>query len=400
MDPTESIAVIRYFLPFLFMVLSCQGDLSSAGQEKDTPKEKRHDLTQQDGSKNPDSGRPDQRAAKDSGDPKDANMVNTDTNTNDMMEKDLGGPPCQNTCTDTQTCDLNTDQCICREGLVDTGNECVLAAPGEPATREKAQVCTRWREAIVENANPKWIPDGLPCGTGSLPPEAIDDTLRRTNVYRWLAGLPNVVDDTAVHQAQMECAAMLSYNSQLSHNPPTSWTCYTQAGAAAASRSNETFSTSAARAVDAYMFDAGVASLGHRRWILNSALKKIGIGFSKANGQGGHCLAVTGRGGSTDRTWVAYPNPGPVPMALTRGVWSFHSFTQGVDATTRATIVRLSDGMTMPVTIGMAVGSGSPFTLKMTLDGWAPAPNEVYRVRVSNLKNGIEVQYDVKPVDC
>jgi hypothetical protein len=73
-------------------------------------------------------------------------------------------------------------------------------------------------------------------------------------------------------------ALMMEANNQLSHTPPTSWTCYSADGATAAGSSNLALGNAGPYAVRAYIADAGTPSLGHRRWVLYSRLGEIGTG--------------------------------------------------------------------------------------------------------------------------
>lgn len=298
-------------------------------------------------------------------------------------------------------CDPRTRACACRPGFVDDGTGCVAPPPGDPGTRSDDEVCTAWREGQIENGSPAWTGDGTTCGPGTMSFEGIEDTLRRINVYRWLAGLPPVVDQPSEHAAQMECAAMMSANGQLSHSPPMSWSCYTAGGAGAAGRSNIAlgYGTPGA-AIAGYMLDRNVESLGHRRWILTPRLGRVGIGFSSSGGRPGQCLSVfDGSGPGSDRRWTAYPNQGPAPIELTTGEWSFQAHGVSFTGSTSATVTRLSDGETMAVMTRRLGGGGLMPTLAMTRQGWNAEAGETYRVTITELSDG-ELSYDVQVVSC
>ncbi|MCB9603643.1 MAG: hypothetical protein H6721_05985 [Sandaracinus sp.] len=308
--------------------------------------------------------------------------------------------PCAGvSCPANAACDPRSRACFCRPGFVDDGAACVAPPAGDPATRTEADVCEAWRTGHVENARPAWSGSGA-CGPGTMAPEAIDDTLRRINLFRWLAGLPPVSDRPEEHDAQMECAAMMSANGALSHSPPESWDCYTSAGAGAAGRSNIAlgYGTPGA-AIDGYMLDRNTPSLGHRRWILNPPLGRVGIGFASPS-RPGQCLSVFDRSGSgSERTWTAYPNPGPSPMFLAQGEWSFQTHGISLSAGSSATVVRVGDGMTLPVTTRQTGGGGPPNSLVIVPDGWTPEAGQTYRVTVDGLSVG-EISYEVTLVEC
>lgn len=305
------------------------------------------------------------------------------------------------TCPTNARCDSATGDCVCREGFVDNGSGCEAPPAGDPATRSTDEVCAQWRDGHVENARPAWIDDGTECGPGTMPEEAIADTVRRTNLFRWLTGLPPVIHNEGTHDAMMECAAMMSANGGLSHDPPMSWACWTAEGAAAAGRANIAWGyTSPASAIDGYMADSRTPSLGHRRWILSRNLGAIGIGFSAVGGRPGQCLGIVGGGGtSSDRAWSAYPNPGPAPIETTRDAWSFQAYTVRMGSDTSARVVRASDGTELPVTTDLTGGFGPPPTLSITADGWSATVGETYRVTITNLADG-DITYEVEPVGC
>jgi uncharacterized protein YkwD len=308
--------------------------------------------------------------------------------------------PCATiTCGANAACDPRTRECVCCPGFVDDGAACVAPPPGDPATRTEADVCDAWRAGHIENARPAWSGEGE-CGPGTMPPEAIDDTLRRINLFRWLAGLPPVVDRPEDHAAQMECAAMMSANGALSHSPPESWSCYTSAGAGAAGRSNIALGYgSPGAAIDGYMLDRNTPSLGHRRWILNPPLGRVGIGFASPS-RPGQCLSVfDGSGEGGDRTWTAYPNPGPAPSFLAQGEWSFQAHGVSLRSSTSATVVRVSDGVSLPVTTRQTGGGGPPPTLVIVPEGWMGEAGESYRVTITDLASG-DLTYEVQLVGC
>jgi hypothetical protein len=226
-----------------------------------------------------------------------------------------------------------------------------------------------------------------------MPPAAIDDTLRRINGFRWLVGLDPVVDDPAVHTRQQSCAVMMYRNGSLDHSPPDTWRCYTSEGASGAGSSNLALGTgNSADTIDLYIDDRGVPSLGHRRWVLNGPLGRVGIGFAGNAG----CLGVFDRSSSTDRTWTSWPPPGFAPSDTTGAWWSFHSDRGGVaDATVR--MVRVSDGTDVTGTIHrMPEGYG------VSAVAWAPTERTVgqrYRVTVNASSIG-EISYEVEIVSC
>jgi hypothetical protein len=250
-----------------------------------------------------------------------------------------------------------------------------------------------WNAGNREDAAVVWRGDRADrCDVGVLDPIAIDDTIRRVNMFRWLSGLNPVVNNAGEHDAMQQCATMQDANPSLSHSPPASWNCYTTAGATAAGRANlSSGRRSSADTINAYMHDARTASLGHRRWILNGSLGRVGVGYRGRSG----CLGVFDWSGSSSRNWAAYPNPGPAPVDITSHTWSVQGNLPGTDVQ----VTRLSDGMELSVEgESLRGGFGSGSTVAIHRRGWSPEVGERYRVVLSGSRGRIE--YTVEPVDC
>ncbi|MCC6875620.1 MAG: hypothetical protein IT378_15040 [Sandaracinaceae bacterium] len=312
---------------------------------------------------------------------------------------DAGPPdPCAGViCGANSNCDPRSGSCSCDPGFVSSGGACVAPPAGDPAGRSAAEVCARWNGDHAESS-PSWIA-GAGCDPGTMPQAAIDDTVRRVSLFRWLAGLPPVAYDGSDHQGMMECARMMDANGSLSHSPPSSWQCYTAGGAGAAGRSNIALGyPTSASSVDGYMEDdcgGTQCNLGHRRWILSTGLGAVEVGSAGR----GHCLGVFRGGGSSDRPWTAYPNPGPSPIDLARAAWSVQANTIDLSSAT-VRVVRASDGVEMPVEpYFIGGGFGPPSTLAWEHRSWAPSPGERYQVTLSGTSAG-EIRYEVHVVGC
>ena len=294
---------------------------------------------------------------------------------------------CEETSTEGET------RCVCESGYVDLGAGCVTPPMGDPESRTAAEVCSMWAAGNRRNATALWTGDRDDrCDLGVLDPIAIDDTVRRINLFRWLSGLGLVTNNPDSHRAMQECAVMQGANPDLSHAPPSSWDCYTTDGANAAGRANLSKGRrNPADTVNAYMYDLGVSSLGHRRWLLHGPLGRVGVGFRGLSG----CLGVFDRSGTSARPWVAYPNPGYTPSAIASHRWSVQGNLPGSDVQ----VTRLSDGADLPViptTLRSGIASGS--TIAIDRDGWNPETGERYRVVITGSRGRIE--YTLQPVDC
>jgi uncharacterized protein YkwD len=319
---------------------------------------------------------------------------------------DSGPPPgpCVGvTCGANSHCDPALGACRCDAGFVDMGGGCVAPPPGDPATRTQTEVCDAWRAGHVENASPAWTAGATMCDPGTMATAAIDDTLRRVNMFRDMAGLPAVSHDASRHSEMMECANMMNVNNALSHTPPTTWTCYSAGGASAAGRSNIALGyRTPGAAIDGYMGDTGTMSLGHRRWILSPRLGRVELGFAGR----GQCLGVFDSSGSSSRPWTSYPNQGFAPIGMLQDpfggsviTWSFQANAISLSGGSTVEVVRVSDGAPLTVSVYQTGGGGPPPSIAFTPMGWTPAAGQTYRVTITGTSAG-DITYEVTLVSC
>lgn len=283
---------------------------------------------------------------------------------------------------------------------------CVPADPNDPAQRAAADVCTRYAaDHVITDAHP-FTSGGTDCAPGTLSAGGKADTMKRINGYRWLVGLGPTTESTSLDATDQLCANLESWwdfsSADSPHAPPATTKCYTAMGASGAGMSNIAWGNGPADSIDQFIEDDGNATtLGHRRWIVNPPLGPVGIGYWEGGGMynSAECLAVFGMSGTSNvPTWVAVPNPGPVPLAITKWTWSFSSSLGGT-ASANIAIVRKSDGMTLAVTRMTLLQGYGQDTISWLPSGWVPAVNETYVVTVSGLTGG-DVSYAVKPVTC
>lgn len=207
-------------------------------------------------------------------------------------------------------------------------------APGSAAVRAQAAetgVDTFSRSAVTTAYRGVYLPaldvpigwtgsvSGCAAGTHATP--ARTATLTAINYFRSMGGLTPASLDAARLTTQQATALVMSANHQLSHSIDASWRCYTSAAATGASTSNLALGAAGAQAIGLYMNDAGIASVGHRRWVMSPATTVMASGStSDAN-----ALFVIGPRASTfaNPTWVPWPTPGYFPAALEPGgYWS------------------------------------------------------------------------------
>ncbi len=308
-------------------------------------------------------------------------------------------------CGSTEYCDPADSQCNCLPGWTASGSGCTANLPGDPAGHSQQAVCDMWNWGHqIDDANP-WTSGGNQCDPGTTSREGLNDTVRRLNAFRWLIGLGPSADSDAANETGRWCAVLASWNPPGTvpdpHNPPTSATCYTDAGKAGTSSSNLAWGPNhPANAIDQFVRDNGVASLGHRRWIFNPPLGPVGIGYYAGGGQYGdaQCLGVfASSGGGPSPDWVSWPPAGYAPASVFAWTWSFHHKNSLSGAS--VTVTRDSDGMNMPVTVTPLTGGYGSLKAIAITKSWSATVGDSYTVTVSGFTGG-PVTYQVTPINC
>ena len=300
-------------------------------------------------------------------------------------------------CGGTAHCEAG--ECVCDEGLVREGLDCVDAPLPDMGDRTEQAVCARWAEDHVE-VMPEWTPldPEDPCDPGEVSVDAQRNAVKRTNLYRWLAGLEPVGFARDLSGAVQACAVILDQLGRLDHEPPADTPCYTALGADTAGRSNlASGGTGMAGSLELYISDVGVDSLGHRRWVLSPNLGETAFGFKNR----WSCMHVFRMKDAAPVDLVAWPPAGYVPLSAARGVWSVaFPGPREVVAGTRIE-VKIDGGPEQAVTfhrIDGGFGSAGPAY------GWE-MPEAVYRhgttveVLVTGLSDG-DMSYTLRFTDC
>ena len=270
-------------------------------------------------------------------------------------------------------------------------------APVNPSNREASRLfyATNY---LAPDSPIAWTGNRATCDAGTTASGFQDAVLLRLNYFRAMAGVPATVTFGGTYNGKDQKAAlMMSANGQLSHNPPTTWTCYTADGAEAAGNSNLALGASGRAAIDLYMKDPGTGNgaAGHRRWIVFPATQVMGTGDIPATGgSAAQALWVFdsttwGPRPPTREEFVAWPPPGFVPYQVVYPRWSF-SYPQANFAS--ATVTMTQDGAGVPVTLEtIANGYGDNtlvwFPTGMTSSQAWPQPtaDTVYTVTINNV---------------
>nr|WP_246628362.1 stalk domain-containing protein [Paenibacillus oenotherae] len=161
--------------------------------------------------------------------------------------------------------------------------------------------------------------------------------LKAANYMRYLAGLPDdlISDEALIRQAQ-HGAVLLASTDLLTHTPsqPADMSdAFFNAGYKSTTSSNiyARYGGSAspdflAETVKGYMDDedsSNVSRVGHRRWILNPALQRIGFGFAMTEDNNHYYSSMqvfdTSRKDKVEYTEVLWPNRGYFPTETFAG---------------------------------------------------------------------------------
>ena len=189
-------------------------------------------------------------------------------------------------------------------------------------TTDKTEVLARFKDTYLDSTVRTWSGGSVSnCVPGSLNAEYRRALVKRINFFRAMAGVPGHVSENDAATVEAQAASLLmDANSALSHNPPSSWRCYSSVGARGASTSNLCLGCPAGPPllmVNGFMGDVGEnnKSVGHRRWLLYSRLAEVGVGETHDAGaiRIGNFTTVTPPAAFGGIPW---PNRGYTPREL------------------------------------------------------------------------------------
>ena len=226
----------------------------------------------------------------------------------------------------------------------------------------------RTREQVVALYNGTYLPGTAvamgwtgsiaSCLPGTTSPAHQQAVIDRVNYYRSLVDLPPVtlLNGTPVTQTQAS-ALMMTANRALSHNPPTSWLCYSADGAAGAGSSNLALGMTGVGAIDGYMVDpgSGNTAVGHRRWLLFPPRSGMATGDvpSGSGSPASNTLYVFGPTSTRPATpnGVAWPPAGFVPYQNLPSASNRWSLSYPGANFSSATVTMSGPGGNIPVTL-------------------------------------------------
>jgi hypothetical protein len=270
-----------------------------------------------------------------------------------------------------------------------------------PANRQESLDFYR-KYYLTASINPGWTGNVTACIPGTTTQTFRDSLALRINYYRAMAGVAaKVTLLEEYNQKAQQAALMMSANNALSHNPPTSWKCYTDQGHEAAGSSNLALGGYGLDALRMYMqdFGSGNTAVGHRRWILYPQTQSLGTGdipggsgYSAANDLWVFDSHIWDARPATREAFVAWPPPGYVPYTVVYQRWSF-SYA-GADFS-GAVVSMTENGSNFPVTRYTPVNGYGENTLVWIRTGvsdgnaWLkPAGDTTYVVTLSNVVVG------------
>ncbi|WP_165452656.1 stalk domain-containing protein [Paenibacillus thalictri] len=200
------------------------------------------------------------------------------------------------------------------------------AKAADQAGHTPGEIIAKWDQYRPKYTGSPFIETPLmvpPYSTGKLNAEFIQDGVNMANYVRFLAGLPDdlVADPQLNNQAQYGAVLLAVRDKGLSHypeKPPTVDDGFYKIGYQSTSSSNLYMGLSTLHStVLGYMSDSDMSNIdrvGHRRWILNPPLKKIGFGFAQGNAAYSP-MQVFDKSGSPlfSKPYVAWPSSGAFP---------------------------------------------------------------------------------------
>jgi hypothetical protein len=244
--------------------------------------------------------------------------------------------------------------------------------------------------AITNNG---WTGSTTTCTAGTVSASSDIAVIKRINYFRRLVGLnDNCTLDPSLNSQEQEAALMMSANSSLSHNPPTTWSCYTQAGHDGAASSNLALGNNSSSAIWAFIddFGSGNSAVGHRRWILHSRKQRFCYGSTSS----AMALYVFFTDTNTHvPSFIAYPPDGYIPQQLISSRWSFSIPNADFSAST-VTMTGPSGNIPLTVVSSTANGYGDNTIVWEPVGINTTSTADVnYTVTVSNIASDVQTTY-------
>ncbi len=255
-------------------------------------------------------------------------------------------------------------------------------------------------------------PDINSCSTGQLTAVEKKKVLDEVNFIRSLHNLPPVTYNENGNNEAMQAALICAANKTLNHFPPSNYTCYTAAGANGAKTSNLSLASSfggnpsiippGKNPIIGWLIDdkniGGLTNVGHRRAIINPALKSIA--FGRTDGQIGNQFYssaslkyqdyITGSFPSNIE-YVAYPQ-GEYPTSYFSKAFymSFHVFYNFSNVLLNNKV----DYSAVSIKVKRGTTDLQVFDINNDDDGWGSIPNSLVW-KVNGLQDDVEYTVEI-----
>ena len=284
-----------------------------------------------------------------------------------------------------------------------------------PDSVTRSQMVSLYREMYLpsNNTNVGWDGKHDPCNPGGTSQAFRNSVLVRVNYFRKMAGIPVLEGMRAnLNIQEQEAALMMSRNKSLSHTPPSTWACSTSGGQEAAGKSNLALGANGPAAIDLYMNDYGLSSLGHRRWLLYPQTRWAATGdipaadgYPATNAFRIYDDNLWGARPQTRDPFVAWPPATYVPYQVVYPYWSFAY--PGADFS-RATVQVTSGGNAVALTKYPQVDGFGENALVWSINGmgntpWPkPSGDTAYQVQIRGVivqGNSRDFNYTVTVID-
>lgn len=215
-----------------------------------------------------------------------------------------------------------------------------------------------------------------PYSPGQLEEDYLRDALNMANFVRYLAHLPADLElDGSLNSKAQHGAVLLSAQGSLSHTPPKPADmeqAFYELGYSSTSSSNigSGYLRLERSISHGYMRDqdpGNITRLGHRRWILNPPLKKLG--FGEAGGFMTMQVFDRSRSENVDYDYISWPAGGNFPVEFFRGddPWSVTlnpaKYSSPIKSEIKVTIHNLTSGMIYNFGPGDSDSSGKYFNV-------------------------------------
>lgn len=305
--------------------------------------------------------------------------------------------------------DCNNDDCAYLPAIISPGD-----SVQSRRTSGRSEAVALYQEMYLASniTDPDWTGTYSPCTPGATNNAFRDAVLLRVNYFRRMAGVPLLEGLRSDHNAaEQEAALMMSRNEALSHAPASSWACFTEPGREAAGKSNLALGAHGPSAIDLYMNDYGLSTLGHRRWLLYPQTRWAatgdipgGDGYPATNAFRSYDENIWGPRPQTRDGFVAWPPPAYVPYTVVYAYWSFAY--PGADFS-RASVSVTQDGKALSVKqYPQTDGFGEP-ALVWSMEGMSqtwprPSADTTYQVSIRGVRVGGQTRdfsYPVTVID-